>query len=198
MILRKKSDSRFVTPDNFSAVHERPIVAACFSQVRLRNRGRVREQRVHQSGLAGAVPAHQRDFFSADYTRRETGNYFGIAVRLAKTFDFKNMFARGPLLLELQVRALNIRSRQFSDLQALDFLPSGLHLTGAGSGGEAGDELVQLVDFLLALSVLRFDLRANLCLRNHHVVISAGVSNDGLVIDVGDVGANAVEEMTVV
>ena len=43
-----------------------------------------------------------------------------------------------------------------------------------------------------------FDLRAHLRLGHHHVVVSAGVGDDGLVIDVGDVGANAVEEVAIV
>src|SRR4029077_6717023 len=100
--------------------------------------------------------------------------------------------------LELQIGALNVGPRQFGDLQALDFFAPRLHLAGAGSGSEARDKLVQLVNLLLALSVLRFDLRPNLRLRDHHVIVSARVSNDGLVVDVGNVGANAVEEMTVV
>src|SRR5208283_2035054 len=147
---------------------------------------------------AGAVAAHQRDFFASNHARRKAGNHLRISVRLRYTFHFQDVFARGPLLFELQVRTLDIRPRQLSDLQALDFLAPRLHLAGAGSGGKARDELVQLRNFLFALRVLRFDLRANLRLRDDHVVVSAGVSDDGLVIDVGNVGANAVEKMTVV
>src|SRR6202035_4011831 len=66
------------------------------------------------------------------------------------------------------------------------------------TGGKTSDKLVQLSDFFLALSVLPLDLRANLRFCHHHVVVSAGVGDDGLVINVGNVGANAVQEMTIV
>ncbi len=45
---------------------------------------------------------------------------------------------------------------------------------------------------------MRFDLRADLRLGHHHVVISAGIGDDGLVIDIGDVRANAVQKMAIV
>src|ERR1700692_1619841 len=101
------------------------------------------------------------------------------------------MFSRWALLLELQVRALNVGSRQLGNLQSLYFLAPRLGLAGTGSGGETGDELVQLVNLLFALSILRFDPRPNLRLRAHHVVVGAGVSDDGFVIDIGNMGANA-------
>ncbi len=63
---------------------------------------------------------------------------------------------------------------------------------------EARDKFVELGDFLFALRVLRFDLRANLRFGHHHVVVTAGVSDDGLVVDVGDMGADAVQKMAVV
>ena len=43
-----------------------------------------------------------------------------------------------------------------------------------------------------------FDARADLRLRQHHVVIAAGVGDDRLVIDIGDVGADAVQEVAIV
>ena len=88
--------------------------------------------------------------------------------------------------------------RQLGDLQTLHFLAPRLHLAGAGAGGEARDELVKLRNLLFALRVLRFDLRTDLGLGHHHVVVCAGVGDDGFVIDVGDVGANPVQEMTIV
>ena len=66
------------------------------------------------------------------------------------------------------------------------------------AGRKARDELVQLRDLLFALRVLGFDARADLRLGEHHVVVAAGVGDDGLVIDVGDVRADAVQEMAVV
>ena len=108
------------------------------------------------------------------------------------------MLAGRTLLLELEKRALDVRARQFRDLQALHFFAPRLHLAGAGSGGESRDEFVELRNLLFALRVLRLNLRANLRLGHHHLVIGAGVGDDGFVIDVGDVGADAVQEMAVV
>ena len=93
---------------------------------------------------------------------------------------------------------MNIGPRQLSDLQTLDFLAPGLHLAGASTGGEPRDELIQLRNFLLALRILTFDLRSDLSFRDHHVVVGARVSDDGLVIDVGNVSANPIQKMTVV
>ena len=65
-------------------------------------------------------------------------------------------------------------------------------------GRKALDEFVQLLDFLLALRVLRLDAGADLGLLQHHVVVAAGVGDDGFVVDVGDVRADFVEEMAIV
>ncbi len=187
-----------MAPDNFSVIHKGSIIAAGFAQFRLRNRRRVREQRIYKSSFAGTIAPHQSDFLPTDHTRGEIRDDFGVSVRLTEAFDFENMFAGWPLLFKLQIGTLNVRPRQLGNLQALDFLAPRLHLTGARSGGKPRDELVQLVNLLFALRILRFDLRANLSLRDDHIVISTRVSNDGLVIDIGNVGANAVEEMTIV
>ncbi len=112
--------------------------------------------------------------------------------------DFEDVFARRSLLLELDERACDVRSGEFGNLQALDFLAPRLHLAGPRAGGEARDEFVQLGNLLFALGVLRLDLRTHLRLGHHHVVIAAGVGDDSFVIDVGDVGANAVQKMPVV
>ena len=53
-------------------------------------------------------------------------------------------------------------------------------------------------DFLFALLVLALDARADGGLLLHHVVVAAVVEDDGLVVDVGDVGADGVEEVAVV
>src|SRR5204863_4513410 len=63
---------------------------------------------------------------------------------------------------------------------------------------KARDELIQLRNFLLTLKVARFNARADLGFSEHHVVITAGISNDRLVIDVRDVRADFVKEMSVV
>jgi hypothetical protein len=108
------------------------------------------------------------------------------------------VLAGWALLFELQIRTLDVRSGQFGDLQALYFLAPRLHLAGASAGGEARDELVELRNLLFALRVLRLDLRTNLRLGHYHVVVCAGVGDDSFVVDIGNVGANPVQEMPIV
>ncbi len=69
---------------------------------------------------------------------------------------------------------------------------------GPGAGGKPGDEVAELRDFLLALRVVGLDPRSYLRLGQHHVVVPAGVRDDRLVVDVGDVGAHGVHEVAVV
>ena len=121
-----------------------------------------------------------------------------LAVGLAQVFDFQDVLARRPLLLELDEWALDVRPCKFGDLQALDFLAARLHLARTRTGGKARDEFGQLRNFLFALRVLRLDLRTYLCLGHDHVVICAGVGDDGFVVNVSNVGANAVEKVAIV
>jgi len=57
---------------------------------------------------------------------------------------------------------------------------------------------LKLGDFLFTLLVLAFDAGADAGLLKDHVVVAAVVQDDGLVVDVGGVGADVVEEVTVV
>src|SRR6185437_16803424 len=102
------------------------------------------------------------------------------------------------LHLETNERTLNIRFGQLRSLQPLDFLFPGHHLRRTGARRKTGDEFVQLGDFLFALIVAGFNARPDLGFREHHLVIAAGVRDDGLVVDVGRVSADVIEEMPVV
>ena len=73
-----------------------------------------------------------------------------------------------------------------------------MHLARPRAGSEAGNEFVQLRNLFFTLCVLGLDLRTHLGLGHDHVIVATGISDDGLVIDVGDVGADAVEEVPVV
>src|SRR5882672_7201465 len=93
VVLREISHRGFVTPDNFSATEELTVVAAGLAEFSLGNGRRIREQRIHERGLAGAVPAHECDLFSADYARRKILDYFGVAVGLGYILQLQNVFA---------------------------------------------------------------------------------------------------------
>jgi hypothetical protein len=93
---------------------------------------------------------------------------------------------------------LDVAPLEIGELELLHRLLPALHLAGARAGGEAGHEVLELGDLLLLLGVLRLDPGANLRLGHHHVVVPARVGDDGLVVDVRDVGADRVEEVPVV
>ena len=150
------------------------------------------------SGLAGAVAADQGDFLSARHAGGEARDHLQIVVGLGQTLELQGMPSGGALHVKPDVRPLDIGSGQFGGLDALDFLFARSHLRGARAGRKAGDELIELRDFLLAHGVIRFDARANLRLGQDHVVVTAGVHDDRLVVDVGNVRAYAVQKMPVV
>ena len=106
MVLREISDGGFVSPDDFSGVDERAVVAAGLAQFGFGRGGRVREQSVDQRGLAGSVAAHEGDAFAASNAGGEVADDVVIAVGFAEVFDFENVFAGRPLLLELDIGAL--------------------------------------------------------------------------------------------
>ena len=165
---------------------------------RRRLAGRVGEQRLQQRGLAQAVAADQHDAFAAIDHRVEVVDDGHAVVGLGHPAAFHRQAARRPVLLEADVGPLDVRPGQLGGLQPLHFLAPRLHLARTGAGREALDEVVELRDLLLALFVLRLETRADLGLGQHHLVVAAGVGDDRLVVDVGDVGADGVEEVAVV
>ena len=198
VVLSKISDGGFVAPDHFAIVDEGTVISAGLAKFGLRRGGRICEQGVDQGGLPCSVAAHQCDAFAAGDAGSEITNNFSVAVGFAEVFDFKNVFAGGTLGLELDVGACDVRPSQFRYLQAFHFFAARLHLARTCAGGEAGDEFVQLGNLFFALRILRFDLRADLSFGQHHFVVGSGVGDDRLVIDVGNVGADAVEKVAIV
>ena len=117
---------------------------------------------------------------------------------LVEALALERHLAGGTLGRELDVGTLNVGSRQLGRLQPLDLFAARRDLTRARAGTEPRDEVVQLRDLLLALRVVGFDRRPNLHLGEHHVVVAAGIRDDRLIVDIGDVRAHLVEEMPVV
>jgi hypothetical protein len=148
------------------------------------------------------LPAHQGDLLAPGDVGAEVADHLQPAVvpvvALAHVLEFQGVLAAGLVLVELDVGALDVAAGQVVGGQALHFLAPRVHLAGAGAGGEALDELLQLGDLLLPLGVLGLEPGADLHLLHHHVVVAAGVLDDGLVVDVGDVGTDPVEEVAVV
>ena len=117
--------------------------------------GVVGEQALEQRGFAGAVAAHEADFFAAQDVGGKAIDDLQIAVKLCQMLELEDVLAAGAILVETDVRALDVGAREFVGLQALDFLAPAGDLAGARAGRKARDEFVELGDFLFALRVLR-------------------------------------------
>ena len=74
MILREVSDRNFVAPDYLAAVDWKLFVAVVDESRSVAN------QRSQQRRFAGAVAAHERDFFAASDAGGEARNDFEIVV----------------------------------------------------------------------------------------------------------------------
>ena len=105
----------------------------------------------------------------------------------------------GRFMLELDERPRNVRSRQLTGSQALHFL---LAATSPGSTRVPAEKRA-INSFSCAIFFSRCAFWLSICARicvfcQHHVVVAAGVGDDRFVIDVGDMRANAVQEMPIV
>src|ERR1039457_6512964 len=108
------------------------------------------------------------------------------------------MPSRGTFVLEPDIGTLYVRFREFRGLQPLHFFLARGGLRRSGARREPRDELVQLCDLLVTLGVTCFNARADLSFGQYHVVIGASVRNDALVVYVGSMRADFVQEMPVV
>ena len=112
--------------------------------------------------------------------------------------ELQNMLAAGPNLVKFDVGPLDVRARQLVGLQPLNLFAPARHLARPRACRKPRDELIQLRDLLFALRNLRLQRGADLRLRHHHLVVAAGVRDDGLVIDVGGVRGHRVQKVPVV
>ena len=98
--------------------------------------GIIGQQALEQGGLAGAVAAHQADFFAAKNVCGKSIDDLQIAVELRQVLELENVLAAGPHLVEFDVGALDVGACQLVGLQALHLLAAAGDLRGARAGGE--------------------------------------------------------------
>ncbi len=104
VVLRKVADGHFVAPAHFAAVDGEAAVGV-FDEA-----GAVADERFQQRGFAGAVAAHESDFFSADDARGKTRNHLQAIVGFFDAANFQRVAAGIPLHFKFDVRPLDIRS----------------------------------------------------------------------------------------
>ncbi len=188
-ILWKVANLRFVSPEDGARV-EREFL---FGEA-----GIVCQQAFEQGGFAGAVAAHETDFFAAQNICGESVDDLVVVVDLGEVLELEHVLAAGTRLVKANIRALDVGAGEFVGLQALHFFTAAGDLRRAGAGGKTRNEFIKLRDLLFALGILRLQRGADLRLGHHHLVVSAGVGNDGLVVDVGSVRGDAVQKVPVV
>src|SRR5208282_2511388 len=179
-----RSHLRLVTPEDGPRIER---------EAGLGEAGIVSQKALEHGGFSGAVAAHEADSFAAEKVGRKSIDHLQIAVKLRQMLQLKNVLAAGTDLVKFDVGALDVGASQLVGLQALNLFAPACDLRRSRSGGETRDELVKLGNLFLALRDLRFQSGANLRFGHDHVVIPAGVGDDGLVIDVGGVRGDGVE-----
>src|SRR6266567_151003 len=122
--------------------------------VLLLDAGAVGQQRLEKRGLALSVAADEDDLLATlDSSGEVVDDMLGLAilldVGLVDAFELKDVLARGPDHVEADEGTGDVGAGQLGCSQALYFLFARVHLRAAGTGGEAGDEVVELGDLLL-------------------------------------------------
>ena len=145
-VLGEVADLGFVAPEDGAGVELEVLVGEA---------GIVGEQALEEGGFAGAVAAHEADFFAAEDVGGEAVEDLVVAVELGEVLELEDVLAAGADLVEFDVGALDVGAGEVVGLEALDLFAAAGDLRGAGAGGEAGDEVVELGDLLFALGVLR-------------------------------------------
>ncbi len=79
-----------------------------------------------------------------------------LRVGLVDVLELEDVFAGGAEHVEADEGARDVGAGELGGGEALDLLLARVDLRGAGAGGEAGDEVVELGDLLFALLVLDF------------------------------------------
>ncbi len=188
-VLWEVANLRLVSPGDFAGIELEFFVSQA---------GVVGEDGFEDCGFALAVATHETDFFTAQNIRSEVLNDFLLAVGFGESLELKDVLAAGADHIELDVGARNVGAGEVVGLEALDFFAAAGDLRGTCAGSKTRDELIELRDLFVALGVFTFKTGANLRLGHHHLVVAAGVSDDGLVIDIGSVRGDAVQEVAIV
>src|ERR1700691_2995358 len=145
MILREISRAYFVSPGDDAPIDWK------FTLRRIDETGAIAEERSQHGGLSSAVSAEQGNFFAACNGGAEVLNHGKVVVRLRQPLDLQRMAPRRTFVLKPDIGTLDGRPCKFGGVQPLHLFLARGGLRGPGSGGEPGDEIVQLRNLFFAL-----------------------------------------------
>ena len=157
-------------------------------------------QAAHQSSFTNAVGADDRDTLTGLYRETDLVEYSRLCVRIPEA-QLLNRHSRAVEflgLLEPDIGVLPRRGLDFLDLDLLQqsFARSRLPRLG-GVGREAPHEFLQVGDLIAGLGIRGFHALARLHRGQHKIIVVAGIDLELLIIQVGDMRAHLIEEMTV-
>src|SRR5439155_23752003 len=121
-VLRHVADLRLMAPADLAGV-----------------RLQLADQGADQRGLAHPVATHHRDPLASRDQTGEAGEE-RLVEALAQALDGEGLLSTGPLLLELDERAGDVRFLQIRQRELLQLLDSALHLGGPRSGPDTRAE----------------------------------------------------------
>ena len=158
-------------------------------------------QHAHQRRLADAIRTDDGDALPGFDREIQIGKDVGIrsGIAVAEPFDRDRRAMQFHFLLEAEVRILPRRRPDLLDLDLLDLpLARGGLARFGGIGREAADEFLQVRDLVLGLGVRGLDALARLHRGEHEIVVVARVDLQLLEIQVRDVRAHLVQEVSIV
>src|ERR1017187_10714080 len=110
-VLREIADLGFVAPEDGAGVENEVFVGEA---------GVVGKKTLEESGFAGAVAAHEADFFAADEVGGEAVKHLVIAVELGDVPELEDMLAAGAGLVESDIRARDVGAGEVVGLEAVN------------------------------------------------------------------------------
>ncbi|MDT4823587.1 hypothetical protein FQZ97_568170 [compost metagenome] len=157
------------------------------------------DQGAQQGGLADAVGADDGDALAGFHLHAEVLEQRTAVVAVAHLLQRHRLAVQLLVLLEADERADAAGRLDLFQLDLVDLPGAAGGLLGLGGvGREAADELLQFGDLRLLLGVVRQQAFAGLFGGGHVLVVVAREQAQLAVVQVGHVGADAVQEVAVV
>ncbi len=182
MVLGEIADVGAVGPFHLAAVHRQ-----------------VADQAAQQGGLADAVGADDGDALAGLDLQAQALEQRLAVIALADVFHGHRLAVQLLVLLEADERADPAGRLDLFQLDLVDLPGAAGGLLGLGGvGREAADEGLQLGDLRLLLGVVRQQALAGLFGGGHVLVVVAREQAQLAVVQVGHVGADAVQEVAIV
>ena len=153
---------------------------------------------LEEGGFRQLVSAHEGDLVVVSHDEGDVvQNLFSIDG-LGNAFHGEHLISDFPVGAEIDVGILSAGGTDFVQLDLFQGTLSGGRLLGLGGvGGETGDEFLQLLDLFLLLLVRFLHLLDEQLAGLIPEIVVTGIQLNLAIIDVRDLGADLIQEITV-